>query len=268
MIQKYIERPLLINERKFDIRVWSLLTQNLDLYVFKEGYLRMSSENYDVKNIDNAFIHLTNNAVQQYSKNYGQFESGNQLSFSDFQHYLDRNKLRCSVRGDIIPRIYQYITLSMAAVRNKINKNDRKFCFELFGFDFIIDEQFTVWLIEVNTNPCIEESSSLLKQYIPRMLDDALKLTIDQIYPPRYAKSSQQQQETELKPPSGDAADDLQPETIKSDLRTDASQENAQEPGDHTNQPDPTLEQQGSAEAGDKPGSVNQPAKGSQKKAT
>lgn len=37
------------------------------------------------------------------------------------------------------------------------------------------------WLIEVNTNPCIEESSELLKSYIPRMLNDAFKLTIDQI---------------------------------------------------------------------------------------
>lgn len=39
------------------------------------------------------------------------------------------------------------------------------------------------WLIEVNTNPCIEESSPLLGQLIPRMLDDAFKLTLDQIFP-------------------------------------------------------------------------------------
>ena len=44
VIQKYIEMPLLINERKFDIRAWVLVTHDLKVYFFKEGYLRTSSE--------------------------------------------------------------------------------------------------------------------------------------------------------------------------------------------------------------------------------
>lgn len=187
IIQKYIERPLLIHNRKFDIRVWCLVTQNLDLFVFKEGYLRLSSETYNINDIDNAFIHLTNNAVQQYSKNYGQFESGNQMSYADFQSYLDKSGLNCSVKNELVPKIQEYIMISMVSIRRKLNKNERKYCFELFGYDFILDEQFGVWLIEVNTNPCIEESSKLLQQYIPRMLDDAFKLTVDQLFPPRFA---------------------------------------------------------------------------------
>jgi D-alanine-D-alanine ligase-like ATP-grasp enzyme len=57
--------------------------------------------------------------------------------------------------------------------------NKRKQCFEIFGYDYIIDNDYNVWLIEANTNPCIEESSSILKKLIPRMLNDAFKLTID-----------------------------------------------------------------------------------------
>lgn len=72
----------------------------------------------------------------------------------------------------------------MIAARQKINKNSRKYCFEIFGYDFMIDEFLQPWLIEVNTNPCLEESSALLKQLVPRMLDDAFKLTIDLLYPP------------------------------------------------------------------------------------
>ena len=40
--------------RKFDIRVWVLLDQEHDLYVFKEGYLRTSSSEFkvDLANVD------------------------------------------------------------------------------------------------------------------------------------------------------------------------------------------------------------------------
>ena len=43
----------------------------------------------------------------------------------------------------------------------------------------MIDQSLKAWLIEINTNPWIEESSKLLESYIPRVIDDALKLTID-----------------------------------------------------------------------------------------
>lgn len=71
----------------------------------------------------------------------------------------------------------------MFSVRKTIDPLKRKYCFELFGYDFILDEDFNTWLIEVNTNPCLEESSQMLKQYLPRMLEDMLKITIDQIFP-------------------------------------------------------------------------------------
>ena len=87
VIQKYIERPLLFHERKFDIRVWVLITQEMKVYFFKEGYLRLSSEKYttDDNAIDRKNIHLTNNAIQKYCEGYGIFEDGNQVSFSKFQ---------------------------------------------------------------------------------------------------------------------------------------------------------------------------------------
>lgn len=46
----------------------------------------------------------------------------------------------------------------------------------------MIDAEYKVWLIEVNTNPAIEEASPLLKILLPRMVDDMFKLTIDKIF--------------------------------------------------------------------------------------
>ena len=87
VIQKYIERPLLIRNRKFDIRTWVLVTHEMKVYFFKEGYIRTSSTPYSLEDeaINKVDIHLTNNAVQKYSQKYGQYEDGNQLSFNQFQ---------------------------------------------------------------------------------------------------------------------------------------------------------------------------------------
>lgn len=75
-----------------------------------------------------------------------------------------------------------YIQLSLESVKRKLNPNRRSQCFEIFGYDFIIDAEFNTWLIEANTNPCLEESSQLLKMLLPRMLNDAFKLTVDVIF--------------------------------------------------------------------------------------
>jgi hypothetical protein len=147
--------------------------------------LRTSSSEYttDKKNLENEYVHLTNNAVQKNAPNYGTYEDGNQLSFQGFRNYISDNNLGCDFDRDIVPKMKYYAALSLDAVKKKLNSNKRKFCFEIFGYDYIIDKDFNVWLIEANTNPCIEESSKILEMLIPRMINDSLKLTVDQIFP-------------------------------------------------------------------------------------
>ena len=155
--------------------------------MFKEGYIRTSGSQFkiDEGNIDNAAVHLTNNAVQKQLDSYGKFEDGNQLSFKRLQQILDEEQPDCGVNiyRDLVPAMKAHILKSFYAVRKTIDPWFRKYTFELFGYDFIIDQDFNTWLIEVNTNPCLEESSEMLKMYIPRMVDDMLVLTIDKIFP-------------------------------------------------------------------------------------
>ncbi|CAD8210274.1 unnamed protein product [Paramecium octaurelia] len=180
VIQKYLEKPLLINNRKFDIRVWGLLNQDLEFYFFEQGYIRMASEEYTTKNVLNQYVHLTNNAIQKYSPNYGKLEDGNQLSFDQAATYF---KSKGDFYKQIVENIKQISFRAFQSVRKKINVLGRRYCFEIFGLDFMIDDDFKVWLIEINSNPCLEESSLLLQKLIPRMLDDAFSLTLDQIFP-------------------------------------------------------------------------------------
>jgi tubulin monoglycylase TTLL3/8 len=48
----------------------------------------------------------------------------------------------------------------------------------------MIDDNFNTWLIEVNTNPCLELSCPLLARIIPAMVENALKIAVDPIFPP------------------------------------------------------------------------------------
>lgn len=157
IIQKYIEKPLLIHKRKFDIRVWVFVSSTGKCYFFKEGYLRTSGSEFtlDEDNPDDQMVHLTNNAIQKHAENYGDFEDGNQMSYDDFQKYIDEHypERNYNFKRDGIPRMKEMIRHSLLSVRRKLNPNNRKFCFELFGYDFIMDSDFNLWLIEVNTNP-------------------------------------------------------------------------------------------------------------------
>ena len=111
IIQKYIERPLLINERKFDIRIWIFVNSDGNAYFCEVGYLRTSSNKFEIddEDPDNRFVHLTNIAVQKYSQSYGQHEDGNILTLQQFESYINKNfpERDYNVQRDLIEVIKQ-----------------------------------------------------------------------------------------------------------------------------------------------------------------
>ena len=187
IIQKYIENPLLYKGRKCDMRIWVLLTHSMNVYFFKEGHFKTCSVTYDMNSKD-AFSHITNYSFQKYNDNFQKFEKGNEVPFYEFQKFLDENysEKNYKLNKDLINQIKEIVSITMKCAKDQINKNNRRFQFEIFGYDFMLDANFNLFLIEINTNPGIEESSPWIKIIVPRMLDDALRLTLDQIFYPEY----------------------------------------------------------------------------------
>ena len=187
IIQKYIERPLLYNGRKCDMRIWVLVTHTMKVYFFKEGHLKTCSIPYDIESKD-AYSHITNYSFQKHNRNFQKYEKGNEVPFYDFQTFLDKNypERKYLIKKHLYTQIREIISISMMSVKDQINKNNRNYQFEIFGYDFMLDEEFNLFLIEINDDPGIEESSPWISIIIPRMLDDALRLTIDQIFYPGY----------------------------------------------------------------------------------
>ena len=188
IIQKYIEKPFLYNGRKCDIRIWVLITHKMKVYIFKEGHLKASSVSYNKDDFD-SFIHITNYSLQKYNKFFSKYEKGNEISFQKFQNFIDENN-KFDFRKEIYPKFVEIVKYTALSVRNKININNINHCFEIFGYDFMMDDDKNVFLIEINTNPGLEISSDIIAELVPRMIDNALLLTVDELFPTEYSKES------------------------------------------------------------------------------
>ena len=187
ILQKYLEKPLLYQGRKFDIRLWVLFIscQEDDIYIFKQGHLKATCTKYDPDSKD-LYVHLTNYSVQKHNENFSKIEIGNEIPFKSFQDELDKNNTGKNFYKDIYPKIVRIVRITGGAAKGRINFLNKKYCFEIFGYDFIIDEKFQPYLLEINTNPGLEISSPLIEELLPRMVDDALKLTVDKEFTKSY----------------------------------------------------------------------------------
>jgi len=60
---------MLINERKFDLRIYVVITSinPLRIYLYNEGIVRFATENYTKKKLHNLFIHLTNYSINKHN---------------------------------------------------------------------------------------------------------------------------------------------------------------------------------------------------------
>ena len=64
-----MERPLVLERRKFDIRQWVVVTgwQPLEVWFYKRCYVRFCAEDYSPVTLGNVFCHLSNNCVAKLS---------------------------------------------------------------------------------------------------------------------------------------------------------------------------------------------------------
>ncbi|KAK7792547.1 hypothetical protein R5R35_008650 [Gryllus longicercus] len=184
VVQKYIERPLLIHETKFDIRQWFLVTSThpLTVWMYKESYIRFCSRPFSLKNLHES-VHLCNNAVQCRYKNAKRDPSLPDENMWD-NHTL-KTYLRAIGHADawdktIYPGMKESIVGALLASQDNMAK--RKNSFELFGADFMVTEDFLPWLIEINACPCMSPTTSVTARLCSQCLEDTIKVVIDRRY--------------------------------------------------------------------------------------
>ncbi|XP_052747137.1 tubulin glycylase 3A-like [Bicyclus anynana] len=187
VVQKYIENPLVIYDTKFDIRQWFLITnsQPLTIWVYKDSYLRFSSQIFSLSNYHES-VHLTNNAVQTKYKNNGERDKAlpdeNMWDCHTFKAYLRQIGKYELWDTKIYPGIKQCLVGAMLACQETMDKRHNSF--ELYGADFMLTDDFTPWLIEINSSPDLAPTTSVTARLCPQCLEDVIKVVLDRRFNP------------------------------------------------------------------------------------
>jgi hypothetical protein len=177
IVQKYIEKPLLLTHfdetRKFDIRQWVLVTSfdPLEIYIFSEFYVRICGSKYDLSDIQDSYKHLTNFSIQKHnSKVVNKAEDLVMSQQEFFQKAFKNDQEKCKkVRKGIEEVIIKTIRSGQeAGIEHRPN------CFEVYGFDFMLDQKLNPWLLEVNLSPACAERTDWLVQMLDRMANGLL----------------------------------------------------------------------------------------------
>ncbi|XP_047506947.1 tubulin glycylase 3A-like isoform X1 [Pieris napi] len=182
VVQKYIENPLVVYNTKFDIRQWFLVTncQPLTIWVYKDSYLRFSSQIFSLSNYHES-VHLTNNAIQTKYKNNGDRDKAlpdeNMWDCHTFKAYLRQIGQYEMWDSKIYPGIKQCLIGAMLACQESMDK--RQNSFELYGADFMLTDDFTPWLIEINSSPDLAPTTSVTARLCPQCLEDVIKVVLD-----------------------------------------------------------------------------------------
>ncbi|XP_068088157.1 probable tubulin polyglutamylase TTLL2 [Hyperolius riggenbachi] len=156
IVQNYITNPMLISGYKFDLRIYVCVTCfcPLTIYVYREGLVRFATEKFSLSSLDNIFAHLTNTSINKYSTSYKadkeRVGSGCKWTLGQFRSYL-----RSVEVDDLLlwQKINNIVTMTLLAIAPSVPQYPN--CFELFGFDILIDDTLKPWLLEVNYSPAL-----------------------------------------------------------------------------------------------------------------
>ncbi|CAH1107627.1 unnamed protein product [Psylliodes chrysocephalus] len=189
VVAKYISNPLLVAGHKCDLRLYVVVTSfdPLLIYIYEEGLVRFATVKYDSshKQLWNPCMHLCNYSINKYHSDYVKSDDpsaenvGHKWTLSALLRHLksegkDTALLMSQIEDMIIKACLSCANSVISACKMFVpNFNN---CFELYGFDILIDKNLKPWLLEVNLSPSLNCDSPLDVRLKSAMLADLLSL--------------------------------------------------------------------------------------------
>lgn len=190
VISRYIDDPLLVGGKKFDLRLYVLVLSfsPLRAFLYREGFGRFCNAKYtnDLTELDNMYIHLTNVSIQKHGEDYNESHGG-KWNIRNMLLFLE------ATRGkEAVDKMWQNIKFimiqSLKACQNSMI-ND-KHCFECYGYDIIIDDNLKPWLIEVNASPSMSSTTRGDRIMKTSLVSDILNIMVPPNFPDREAMNN------------------------------------------------------------------------------
>ncbi len=148
VLQQYLMQPHLLKGpkmgHKYSIRMFVVLTNYAGAYLYPKGYFNVGLHPYQTNDFTDLRPHLTNEHLHEDERNVVQIIT---------QQY------------DLFKPFYPKIKAIVSSVINGLHQlhpqafmDQKPPALAIFGFDFIVDSDLQVWLLEANHAPCFPMS--------------------------------------------------------------------------------------------------------------
>ncbi|KAL1465231.1 hypothetical protein WDU94_004818 [Cyamophila willieti] len=174
VVQKYLDDPYLINDTKFDLRLYVLVTSfnPLRIYLYDNGLVRFASVKYssNSETLQDRYMHLTNYSINKLSSSYTQNEDaeacqGHKWTLKSLWSYLEKERGVdvVALQDSIVDVVIKTMICGEHSINQltKTNQQSRYCSYELFGIDILLDSKLKPWLLEVNISPSLHSASPL-----------------------------------------------------------------------------------------------------------
>jgi len=212
VVQKYIDNPLLIEKKKFDLRLYVLISsvEPFICYLNEEGLARFCTQEYKApnkKNMRNTFMHLSNYSLNKNSDFYKhsdevvEISDGTKRSLTSFWKSCENAGYKkeeiLGPAENLIKKfmiaIYPFLLLSYNNIFSGRDLN----CFHVIGVDILYDEDLNPFILEINSNPSLSISAptphygkltdeksniSVIDLFVKeKAIEDAIKIVVNPI---------------------------------------------------------------------------------------
>ncbi|KAM9686652.1 tubulin polyglutamylase TTLL7 isoform 1-T1 [Trichechus inunguis] len=192
IVQEYIEKPFLMEGYKFDLRIYILVTScdPLKIFLYHDGLVRMGTEKYippNESNLTQLYMHLTNYSVNKHNERFERDETenkGSKRSIRWFTEFLQANQHDVAkFWSDISELVVKTLIVAEPHVLHAYRMcrpgqppGSESVCFEVLGFDILLDRKLKPWLLEINRAPSFGTDQKIDYDVKRGVLLNALKL--------------------------------------------------------------------------------------------
>ena len=182
------------------MRCWVLVDANYGIHLYRHGVLRVASASYDPSNVTDRFSHLTNHCIATEHAEYGKYEPTNEKFYPAFDQELGARFPELAAKASgvklfggseaeggagsvmetvVLPQIRRQVVQTLLAARERLESDGEYYRpFQLYGYDFLLDNDLKIWLCEINASPAVAD------ELLPGLVDALIRTAIDPMCEP------------------------------------------------------------------------------------